>query len=199
MRFRFIVPVLALAIASPLFGQVRSDSYKFLDAIRKADGETVSQMLDEPGQRIVNSVDRTTGEGALHILVKNGNVRFLRYVLARGANPNLTDAQGNTAATLAVQSGSVEAVQALVDYKADLNLGNRQGQTPLILAVLARRADMIHILLDAGANPDKTDKLQGMSARDYAKVDTRFPAALKLIEDSDASRKPKGAVSGPTL
>lgn len=199
MRFRLLVPVLALAIAAPALGQSRSDSYKFLDAIKNADGNTVTQMLDEPGQRIINSVDRTTGDAAVHILVKNGNVRFLRYVLARGANPNILDGQGNTAAVLATQSGSAEAVQALIDYKADLNLGNRQGQTPLILAVLARRADLIHILLDAGADPDKTDTLQGMSARDYAKVDTRFPAALKLIEQSDATRKPKGAVSGPTL
>lgn len=199
MRFPLLAPVLALAIAAPVLGQARSDSYKFLDAIKNGDGATVMQMLDEPGQRIVNSVDRNSGDGALHILARNGNVRFLRYVLAKGANPNLLDGQGNTAATLAVQAGSIDTVQALIDYKADLNLGNRQGQTPLILAVLARRADLIHILLDAGANPDKTDTQQGMSARDYAKVDTRFPAALKLIEEADAKRKPKGAVAGPSL
>lgn len=199
MRFPLLAPVLALAIAAPVLGQVRSDSYKFLDAIKSGDGATVMQMLDEPGQRIVNSVDRNSGDGAVHILARNGNVRFLRYVLAKGANPNLLDGQGNTPATLAVQAGSIDTVQALIDYKADLNLGNRQGQTPLILAVLARRADLIHILLDSGANPDKTDTQQGMSARDYAKVDTRFPAALKLIEDSDAKRKPKGAVAGPSL
>lgn len=199
MRFKLLAPIMALAIVAPVFGQARSDSYKFLDAIKNADGDTVTQMLDEPGQRIINSVDRTTGEGAVHILVKNGNIRFLRYILARGANPNLPDGAGNTAATLAVQTGFVEGVQALADYHADFNIGNRQGQTPLILAVLARRADMIHILLEAGANPDKADALQGMSARDYAKVDTRFPAALKLIEEGDAKRKPKSAVSGPSL
>lgn len=199
MRMVRFLPVLALLIAGPALGQQRSDSYKFLDAIQKADGDTVMQMLDEPGQRIIDSTDRITGDGALHIVVKNGNLRFLRYLLAKHANPNIADGKGNTPAILAVQAGFVEAVQALADYHADFNVGNRQGQTPLIMAVLGRRPDMIRILLDAGADPDKADSLQGMSARDYATQDTRFPAALKLIQDADSTRKSKGAVAGPKL
>lgn len=199
MRFVALVPALALILAAPALGQSRSDSYKFLDAVRKADGDTVVQMLDEPGQRIIDARDRVTGEGALHILAKDGNTRFMRYVLAKGANPNLADGDGNTAAILAVQNGHADQISALADYHADFNIGNRQGQTPLILAVLARRPDIMRVLLDNGADPDQTDSLQGMSAREYAARDTRSPALLKLIEEGDKTRKPKTSTIGPSL
>jgi hypothetical protein len=46
---------------------------------------------------------------------------------------------------------------------------------------------IVRRLLAAGANPDKTDSVQGFSARDYATRDPRARDILKIITD----KKPK--------
>ncbi|WP_294321780.1 ankyrin repeat domain-containing protein [uncultured Sphingomonas sp.] len=194
--------VLRLALAAALMlpaaahAQQMSPGYLFLKAIRDEDGNKVNDILGQPGQTIINTKDRTTGEGALHIVAKNGNLTYLRFLLAKGANPNLQDNRGNTAALLAVESGSVEAINALAQRKANLNLGNSSGETPLIRAVQLRNLDMVRTLIAAGANPDQADVMAGMSARDYAKRDTRTPALLKLFDEAPAA-KPKAPVAGP--
>ncbi len=194
--------VLRLALAAALMlpaaahAQQMSPGYLFLKAIRDEDGNKVNDILGQPGQTIINTKDRTTGEGALHIVAKSGNLTYLRFLLAKGANPNLQDNRGNTPALLAVESGSVEAINALAARKANLNLGNGSGETPLIRAVQLRNLDMVRTLLAAGANPDQADVMAGMSARDYAKRDTRTPALLKLFDEAPTA-KPKAAVAGP--
>ena len=60
-----------------------------------------------------------------------------------------------------------------------------------------RDPNVVRVLLLAGANPDKRDTLAGLSARDYAKRDTRGAAILKLIEETKA--KAAAPVAGPKL
>ncbi len=177
--------------------QQMSPGYLFLKAVRDEDGNKVNDILGQPGQTIINTRDRTSGEGALHIVAKNGNLRYLRFLLAKGANPNMQDNRGNTPALYAVETGSVEAIEALAERKANLNLGNSSGETPLIRAVQLRNVDMVRALVAAGANPDQADVIAGLSARDYARRDTRTPVLLKLLDA--APDKPKAAVSGPRL
>ncbi len=192
--------LLAAALMMPAAAQAqqRSAGYTFLQAVREEDGTKVNDILGQPGQTIINTKDRSTGEGALHIVAKNGNLAYLRFLLAKGANPDLQDNRGNTPALIAVDAGSVEAVASLIARKANLNLGNASGVTPLIRAVQLRNVEMVRTLVAAGANPDQGDVMAGMSARDYAKADTRTPVLLKLLNEAPAS-KPKPAVAGPRL
>ena len=192
--------LLAAALMLPAAAQAQqmSPGYIFLKAIRDEDGNKVNDILGQPGQTIINTKDRTTGEGALHIVAKSGNLTYLRFLLAKGANPNIQDNRGNTPALLAVEAGSVDAIDALSARKANLNLGNSSGETPLIRAVQLRNVDMVRTLIAAGANPDQPDVIAGMSARDYAKRDTRTPVLLKLIEDKPVAAE-KAPVAGPRL
>ncbi|MEN2748578.1 ankyrin repeat domain-containing protein [Sphingomonas sp. T9W2] len=192
--------LLAAALMLPAAAQAQqmSPGYVFLKAIRDEDGNKVNDILGQPGQTIINTKDRSTGEGALHIVAKNGNLTYLRFLLAKGANPNIQDNRGNTPALLAVEAGSVEAINALAARKANLNLGNSSGETPLIRAVQLRNVDIVRTLIAAGANPDQPDVIAGMSARDYAKRDTRTPVLLKTINDKPAAVE-KAPVAGPRL
>lgn len=193
-----LVLAAALMLPAAAGAQQMSPGYLFLKAIRDEDGNKVNDILGQPGQTIINTKDRTTGEGALHIVAKSSNLTYLRFLLAKGANPNLQDNRGNTPALLAVESGSVEAINALAGRKANLNLGNSSGETPLIRAVQLRNLDMVRALVAAGANPDQADVIAGLSARDYARRDTRTPALLKLLDEAPTA-KPKAAVAGPRL
>ncbi len=185
-----LVPAIAPA-------QQFSPSHTFLQAVRDGDGTKVNDILGQPGQTIINTKDRSTGEGALHIVAKNGNIVYLRFLLAKGANPDIQDNRGNTPALIAVASGSVDAIAALAARKANLNLGNSSGETPLIRAVQLRNVEMVRALVAAGANPDQADVIAGLSARDYARRDTRTPVLLRLLDAAPA--KAAAPVSGPRL
>lgn len=196
VRIRMIFAA-ALLLPSAAHAQQRSAGYTFLEAVRDEDGTKVNDILSQPGQTIINTKDRATGEGALHIVARSGNSTYLRFLLAKGANPNLQDDRGNTPALAAAENGSVEAIEALAARNANLNLANASGETPLIRAVQMRNLDMVRVLVANGANPDQADVIAGLSARDYAKRDTRTPVLLKLLDAAPA--KPKAAISGPRL
>ena len=59
--------LVTLSAAAPAVAQF-SESYKFLEAVRKKDGEKVTEALADPAQTVVNTRDVTSGETALHIV-----------------------------------------------------------------------------------------------------------------------------------
>ena len=190
--------LLLAAVASPASAQLQtSDSYKFLNAVRNAKGEEVQSLIGEAGSIVINTRDINNGEGALHIVVKRGDNVYLRFLLQKGADPNLKDNKGNTPLVLAANSGQIELAESLISAKANVNAANNSGETPLIVAVHRRDIGMVRSLLAAKADPDQSDRLAGMSARDYAHEDTRSPAIAKLIDDTPKTAR--RAVSGPKL
>lgn len=194
--FGGLVVAAMMITAAPATAQLgQSDSYQFLQAIRDAKGEDVEKLLNKPGTVIVNTHDRATGETALHIVVKRGDTTYIKYLLARGADPNLKDMEGNTPLLLAANTGGTGVIDMLVKGGANVNLANSRGETPLIRAVQRRDLAMVRVLLVAGADPDQSDRIAGFSARDYAHQDTRTPALAKVIDETP--KKAKRAVAGP--
>ena len=199
IRTRFLTPLLmvATAFAVPAAAQQQSAGYKFLQAIRDAKGDDVISALDQPGSRIIDTRDVSSGEGALHIVVRRGDATYLRFLLQRGADPNLRDGKGNTPLLLAANIGGSDMIDILTAAHANPNLGNTSGETPLIRAVQRRDLNMARTLIAAGADPDQADVIAGMSARDYAHADARSPALAKLIDQTP--KKTRRNVAGPKL
>lgn len=196
-RFLFAAAIIAAASSLPAHAQQQSASYKFLQAVKDAKGDEVTKILDQPGQRIINTRDATTGDGALHIVIRRGDDMYLRYLLSRGADPNLRNGKGDTPLLMAIQYGQNGLVDTLLLVSANPNLANSAGETPLIRAVQRRDLALVRTLLNAGADPDLTDNVAGMSARDYAHADSRSPAIAKVIDE-----KPKSvqrAIAGPKM
>ncbi|MEK9210629.1 MULTISPECIES: ankyrin repeat domain-containing protein [unclassified Sphingomonas] len=183
-------------IAMPATAQMmQSESYKFLQAVREAKGNDVTNMLDRPGASIINTRDVTSGEGALHIVIKRGDETYLRFLLQKGADPNLRDGRGNTPLLLAVGGGQSEMIRILTAAKANPNIGNASGETPLIRAVQRYDIGMVRELLAAGADPDQADNVAGLTAREYASQDPRNTAIAKLF--AETPKKTRAAVAGP--
>ena len=98
-----------LVWAAPAQAQF-SDGYEFLDAVKKKNGQEVTDMLAGPGGTLINSRDISTGESALHIVVNRRDRTWLEFLIARGANQSLRDAGGHTALGLA----STDAVKRVL-------------------------------------------------------------------------------------
>lgn len=160
-----------------------SESYKFLEAVRKKDGQKVTDALNEPGTQIVNTRDVSTGESGLHIVTARRDLTWMQFLVARGANVNARDARGTTPLVLACNLGFIEGVEFLLTSGAKVDEPNNTGETPLITAVHRRDLAMVRALLKAGANPDRPDN-SGRSARDYAALDGKDSAVANELANT---------------
>ena len=199
---QLICALLAAALIAPAPAQAQfSKSYKFLEAVRKKDGNVVQDALDEPGSQIVNTRDSTSGETALHIVTARRDLIWMNFLIGKGANVNVHDGHGVTPLQLAVTLGFPEGVELLVSQRARIDEPNAEGETPLISAVHRRDTALMRVLLKAGANPDRADN-SGRSARDYALLNG---PSNPLISEINNNAKPTGQRSttqrsyGPTL
>lgn len=183
--------------AQPALAQF-SESYRFLEAIRKADNNKIVEYLETPGVTPINTKDRTTGETALLIVVGKRDQQMTNYLLSRGARPELTDNDGRAPLMLAVERRFHEGAQTLLANKADPNQTNSSGETPLIRAVQMRDMEMVRLLMSNGADPNRRDRLAGMSAIDYAKAGPPMGGMMDLLQ-SGQKAQPSGAVQGPRL
>lgn len=187
-----LMPLLAgaMLVAGPAQAQF-SAGYKFLEAVRKKEGNKVEETLNEPGTTIVNTRDVSTGQTALHIVTQRRDLSWMSYLIGKGANVNARDSRGVTALQLATSLGFVEGMELLVSSKARIDETNDAGETPLISAVHRRDVAMMRILLKAGANPDRADN-SGRSARDYAKLG----GSSAVLAEIDANAKPASERAG---
>ena len=175
-----------------------SPSNAFLDAVRKGDGAVVNQVLENPSMsHVLNARDEKTGQTALHILIGQRNIEWVRVMLAGGANPNLGDKVGDTPLHLAVQMNYIDGAAVLIQMDAKVDAKNNTGETPLIRAVRMRHVEMAKLLLKSGANPDLPDHETGRSARDYAMEDPRGKPLLAVIETGGKDADPAKPAAAP--
>lgn len=188
---------LGLAPAAPASAQKMSEGYEFLKAVKDRDGNKVTEALNKPGSVIVNARDLTTGQSALHYVVERRDTTWVRFLVSKGANPNVADRNGVTPLQLAANLGWTDGVEALVGAGASVDVTNVAGETPLIAAVHRRDAALVRVLLKAGANPDRSDN-SGRTALDYAQLMGAQNPILAELDKARAERRERAAKSyGP--
>jgi ankyrin repeat protein len=103
--------------------------------------------------------------GALHVIARGyiwWHKEALKYLLARGADPNLRDGKGRTALQLAVKSAyhgafiSKEIMQILLEHGADPNLPDESGIAPLDEKI--RDPEVTELLARYGGKPNRPDR-----------------------------------------
>ncbi|XP_033730840.1 transient receptor potential cation channel subfamily V member 6-like isoform X4 [Pecten maximus] len=88
------------------------------------------------------------GEYPLSFAACLGQEECVRLLVAKGANPNLQDNNGNTVMHMLVIHDKKEMFDLLRDLGAELDIKNRQGLTPLTLAAKLARKDMYEHILE---------------------------------------------------
>lgn len=195
-----ILSALVLALSIPATAQFQSDGYKFLEAVKERNGDEATEMLNQPGSTIVNSRDLTSGDTGLHVVVQRRDALWVRFLLQRGADPNIRNRQGLSPLQMATTLGFAEGVEALIESGANVNVGDQTGETPLIAAVHQRNTELVRLLLDKGADPDHNDN-SGRSARQYVDLmsgNTLLKQVFKDADDKRDGKEPKRQY-GPSL
>lgn len=200
MKRRAIQAVFGFAalalVAIPAFGQVKRDGYEFLEAVRDREGDKAIELLNQPGNVLINTRDISNGETALHIVTQRRDAVWMRFLLSKGANPNVENREGATPLEIAAQLGFVEGIELLLDRGARVDTTNIAGETPLISAVHRRDTAMIRLLISKGANPSRADN-SGRTARDYAELLGPRSPVLDEIDRALAERDAPEKSYGP--
>ncbi|XP_052646904.1 putative ankyrin repeat domain-containing protein 20A5 [Harpia harpyja] len=83
-------------------------------------------------------------------------------LLQHGADPNLADADGNTALHLAVVSPNTTVAGLLLEHNANINAQNREGYTPLNLAVSKHDEETVEFLHKKGTENQRERRKLGL-------------------------------------
>ena len=183
------------SLTAPLAAQLFSPGYEFLEAVDERDGDAVTEMLNKPGTQVVNTRDVTNGRTGLHIVVERRDPLWVRFLIQRGADPNIKDNKGIYPIQIASSLGDIDSVEALIKGGAQVDVADQQGETPLIAAVHKRDTALIARLLKEGADPDRNDN-SGRSARDYAELMAGNERLMQEFEAAEADRKADDASTG---
>lgn len=186
-----IASAIALVMAIPAAAQFQSDGYKFLEAVKDRKGDEATEMLSKPGSQLVNSRDITSGDTGLHIAVARSDTLWVRFLLQRGADPNIRNKKGMTPLQLATAMGFTDGVEELIKKGASVNVSDQTGETPLIAAVHSRNVQLVRLLLSKGADPDRNDN-SGRSARDYMELQNGNTLMKQEFENADAKKAEAG-------
>ena len=187
----WIASAFALALAVPAAAQFQSEGYKFLEAVKDRKGDEATDMLNKPGTQVVNTRDITSGDTGLHLVVQRRDVLWIRFLLQRGADPNIRNKKGITPLQLATALSFTDGVEELIKKGANINIADQTGETPLIAAVHARNVALVRLLLAKGADPDRNDN-SGRSARNYMELQSGNTLLKQEFTEADAKRAAAG-------
>jgi ankyrin repeat protein len=190
-KFLIFLGAAGMLIAAPAAAQFQSDGYKFLKAVKEREGTEATNALNEPGNTLVNTRDKVSGETALHIVTARRDTTWIKFLAQRGADPNIRDSNGVAPLQLAVRLNHVDGVEALLKAGAQVDITDSTGETPLISAVHSRNTELVRLLLTKGADPDRTDN-SGRTARDYAQLIPSNSVLMGEFRRADEKREAEG-------
>lgn len=105
--------------------------------------QAAAQQPAQPAAQVAAEQEQMTPDQQLLHAAENGDLNSVTAALARGANRNAQDNNGQTALHWAVTMGNANIVRALIgEYRANPNLQNNLGLTALDIAI---NLDFMHI------------------------------------------------------
>lgn len=186
-----LAPVMAASFGVPAAAQFQSGGYQFLEAVKDREGDKATEMLSKPGNTLINTRDITSGDTGLHVVVARSDVLWIRFLLQRGADPNIRNKKGVTPLQMATSLGFADGVEALIKGGASVNVSDQTGETPLIAAVHSRNVPLVRLLLEKGADPDRNDN-SGRSARNYMELMSGNSLMQQEFANADTKRSEAG-------
>lgn len=139
-----------------------------------------AKRLLEGGAKPDEKVFGPTGFTPTHFAIINGNLELFRALVAKGANPNALDRQGNTMLMWAAanEAASTVLVEELLKLGADPNARNKQGETVLDWARRRGHTPVLQTLFKAGARQEES--IQRAAENAIAVLQKSGPSFVKV-------------------
>lgn len=144
--------------------------------------------IDEDPKRI-NAQSGHDGYTLLNVVVdhryddKLARLAFIKELLARNANVNLANNQGNTPLH---QAEDVEILRLLLERGADVHAKNKEGQTPLDISISAceekgtTNLEKIKLLIEHGADVNSFIRQPKSRVKPKSKSRSKYPQSREL-------------------
>jgi membrane protease YdiL (CAAX protease family) len=97
------------------------------------------------------------GVTALEEAAQRPNPEMVRFLLEKGANPNVKDSHGETPLIVATEQNQLQNMKLLISKGANINSRNNRGFTALRSAAEYNRLEAARFLIDSGADLNLTD------------------------------------------
>ncbi len=124
---------------------------------------------------------RFAGKTALNWAAFYNKLEMVKTLLAKGADPNVVEKDGETPLYRAAFNDKLEMVKALLDGGAKPNLATKYGKTPLHWAAYHDNLEMVKALLAKGAKPNVADK-DGNTPLYYAAFNDKLEMVKALLD-----------------
>lgn len=118
----------------------------------------------------------------LFFAVSAGDLKFTRFLLSVGGDPNIVPSDGNAMLLVAAEKGREDLVGVLLDAGANPNVRNRAGRTPFLLLCAEGKPSetVLSKLIEKGASPKATDKAR-QNALHIACASGADPASVEFL------------------
>ena len=155
-----------------------------LRALEKKNEAIAELLLSRPDVDL--NAQGFTGITALSWYVSAGREDKVEKLLERGADPKLSDTDGDTPLHVAAQHGNVDLIRMLLAAGANPNAQNKLGGTPLMWAGVYGHEEAARLLIEQGADPKLKDKT-GMTASAWA-AKNKQDELTRLLKDAETKR-----------
>ncbi|XP_070248118.1 transient receptor potential cation channel subfamily A member 1 [Myotis yumanensis] len=127
-------------------------------AAEEGDIGLMEMIINDSSCEVLNVMD-DDGNTPLHWAAEKNQVESVRFLLSKGANPNLQNNSMMAPLHLAVQGMHNEVVKVLIEHSGtNINLEGENGNTAVIIACSRDNSEALQILLRHGAKPCKSNK-----------------------------------------
>lgn len=159
----------------------------------------VAALLIDKGHEDLNAVTNSMhGIPFLHYYSRIGQLAVMKFLISKGANPNLYDMDGMSPIHYASLEGRQKAVELLLTSGANINSASLQtskslyreqfGSTPLIMATTMGYFDLVKFLVTQGAKLEAKDQ-QGRTPLFIAIKNTFENVITELKSGEDNEKK----------
>lgn len=120
--------------------------------------ELMEMIVNDSSCEVLNVMDNN-GNTPLHWAAGKNQVESVKFLLSKGANPNLRNNAMMAPLHLAVQGMHNDVLKVLIEHSStNINLEGENGNTAVIIACSKDNSEALQILLNNGAKPCKSNK-----------------------------------------